>query len=64
MKWKDILNNLIKLHNSKKYKVFDHNDKITSYEINSCISRYDNYLIAIINNELLSHKSFNLQSGA
>lgn len=56
MKWNDILNNLIELHNTKKYKLFDHDDQITSYEINSCVSRYDNYLIAMINNDLLSHK--------
>ena len=56
MKWNDILNNLIELHNTQKYKLFDHDDQITSYEINSCISRYDNYLIAMINNELFSYK--------
>ena len=56
MKWNDILSNIIELHNSNKYKIFDHDDNITSYEINSCILRYENYLIAIVNNEILSQQ--------
>ena len=53
IKWNEITNNIVELHNKTNYKLYNYEGQLSSYIINHNISRINNYMIALINHNIL-----------
>jgi autophagy-related protein 9 len=60
MKWNDILKELVNIHNSGKIRIFKSGYKISGYMINHSILRIENYMIGLLNNNILKLKILNI----
>ena len=55
LKWNEVVELIVDVHNSKKFIIFPYDEPVNSYIINHSISKMNNYFISFVNRDLFSN---------